>query len=129
MYTCFYYRAIGYNYIYPQFLEKYTLSPEEANEALVESGLRQVSKHIEIIEKKYFKSSKDKYLTGSRLTMADTSVASVLVLLEWTGFKFKMWPKVETWMNRVKRQQFWDNVHTTHSDFVVQLRRASMILD
>lgn len=122
-------RAVGYNYIYPQFLEKYALSPEDANESMVEQGLRQVSKHLEIIEKKYFKSSKDKFLTGNRLTVADTAVATVLVLLEWTGFKFKMWPQVEAWLNRVKRQHFWDNVHTTHLDFVMQLQRASMILD
>ncbi|KAK3085290.1 hypothetical protein FSP39_001136 [Pinctada imbricata] len=117
-------RGIGYNYIYPQFLENYVFTPEKVNEAVVEKGLRMVTNHLEIIEKKYL--ARQKYLCGDRLTMADTCVAAVVVLLEWTGFGFKMWPKVETWLNRIKQQTFWDEVHTTHNEFVKEIQMAGL---
>nr|WDE40204.1 glutathione S-transferase [Tegillarca granosa] len=120
-------RSVGYSHIYPQFLEHYSLTPEDANEHLIENGLRQLTKHLEHIEKRYL--SKNKYLTGARITVADTAVANVLVLMDWTGFKFKMWPKVDKWLNTVRQSYFWDNVHSSHNDFVRELQRSSVLLD
>ncbi|KAL5021709.1 hypothetical protein ScPMuIL_000864 [Solemya velum] len=120
-------RAVGYSYIYPQFLEKYSLTPESANEALIESGLRQLSRHLEILETRYLE--KNKYLTGDRISVADSFVASIVVLLEWTGFKFTIWPKVAKWLERTKHQEYWDTVHVTHTDFIKELKRANVILD
>lgn len=120
---CF--RSVGYLYVFPQFLEGYSFSPESANEVVVEKGLRQVTTHLEILENNYLE--KSRYLTGSKVTVADTCAASVLVLLEWTGFSFKMWPKVDSWLTRVKQQMFWDEVHTTHNDFVGELERANLV--
>nr|XP_022343057.1 glutathione S-transferase theta-1-like [Crassostrea virginica] len=118
-------RSVGYLYVFPQFLEGYSFSPESANEVVVEKGLRQVTTHLEILENNYLE--KSRYLTGSKVTVADTCAASVLVLLEWTGFSFKMWPKVDSWLTRVKQQMFWDEVHTTHNDFVAELERANLV--
>lgn len=118
-------RSVGYTYVFPQFLESYSFSPESANEVVIEKGLRQVTTHLEILENKYLE--KSKYLAGNKLTVSDSCAASVLVLLEWTGFSFKMWPKVESWLSKVKQQMFWDEVHTTHTDFVRELERANLV--
>ncbi|VDI00454.1 glutathione S-transferase [Mytilus galloprovincialis] len=120
-------RVIGYSYIYPQFLDYYSLKTTESNECLIEHGLRQVTKLLEVIENRYLMNNK--YLTGPRTTIADTSVATVLVLLEWTNFNYKMWPKVEAWLTRVKQHHFWDEVHVTHTDFVKDIQRSSLIYD
>lgn len=118
-------RSVGYTYVFPQFLESYSFSPESANEVVIEKGLRQVTTHLEILENKYLE--KSKYLAGNKLTVSDSCAAAVLVLLEWTGFSFKMWPKVESWLSKVKQQMFWDEVHTTHTDFVRELERANLV--
>ncbi|XP_062602323.1 glutathione S-transferase theta-1-like [Saccostrea cucullata] len=118
-------RSVGYTHVFPQFLESYSFSPESANEAVVEKGLRQVTTHLEILENNYL--MKSKYLAGDKMTVADSCVAAVLVLLEWTGFSFKMWPKVEVWLKKTKQQMFWDEVHTTHNDFVRELERANLV--
>lgn len=108
-------------------MEKYTLTPESANEALIESGLSQLSRHLEILETRYLENSK--YLTGDKMLVADSFVASIVVLLEWTGFKFTIWPKVAKWLERVKHQEFWDTVHVAHTDLIKELKRAKIILD
>ncbi|WAR12322.1 GSTT3-like protein, partial [Mya arenaria] len=114
-------RCVGFNYTYPQFLDKYSLPDARANEALVEQGLKQLGRHLELLEKKYLESAvqlvvgkyrknarqcssegNKPFLTGNRPTIADTYVATVLVQVEWSGTHLAMWPHVEKWLGRVK---------------------------
>ncbi|KAL4235460.1 Glutathione S-transferase [Mactra antiquata] len=117
-------RAVGHNYIYPQFLEQYALPVEKANEVLVESGLKLLGRKLEVIEKKYL--DKSQYLTGSRVTIADSFVATVLLQAEWSGTKFTMWPKVEKWLSRVKNQVHWETVHNSHMMYLRELERCAL---
>ena len=121
------FRVIGYSYIYPQFLDYYSLKTTESNECLIEHGLHQVTKILEVIENRYLVNNK--YLTGPRATSADNCMATVLILLEWTNFNFKMWPKVESWLNRVKQNHFWDEVHVSHHEFIKEVQRSSLMFD
>ncbi|KAK7464000.1 hypothetical protein BaRGS_00037998 [Batillaria attramentaria] len=120
-------RAVGYKYVYPQFLEKYALPDHDHNEGMMEHGLRDVIRHLETLEQRYLVGNH--YLTGNRQTLADMFVATVLVQMEWTGFKFKMWPKVDIWLGRVKHAEFWDFVHTSHKEFVAELERSRFQFD
>ncbi|XP_012935247.1 glutathione S-transferase theta-1 [Aplysia californica] len=115
-------RCIGYNYVYPQFLERYALPDHEANEAMVEFSLNRVTTLLETLEKRYLQ--KSPYLTGQRVTIADSAVATVLVQLQWPGFSFKLWPNVLTWLHRVEHVDFWDTVHQVHSDFLGELLKC-----
>lgn len=119
-----YFRAAGFSYIYPQFLEKYALPNDRANEALVESGLKQLSRHLEMLEKKYL--DKSQFLIGNRITVADSYIASVLLQTQWAGMKFSMWPKVEKWLKRVSNQVHWDIVHSSHNMYVKELERCAL---
>lgn len=118
-------RAVGYCYIYPQFLEKFALPNERANDVLIESGLKQLSRHLEILEKAYLSNSKH-YLTGNRITVADSYIATILVQAEWSGTKFGMWPLVDKWLSRVKDQVHWDSVHVTHNMYLKDLERCAL---
>ncbi|XP_060601873.1 glutathione S-transferase theta-3-like [Ruditapes philippinarum] len=117
-------RAVGHTYIYPQFLEQYALPSESANEVLVEFGLKLLSRQLEILEKKYLE--KSQFLTGNRITVADSFVATILLQAEWSGTKFKMWPHVEKWLSRVKNQVHWDTVHMSHSMYLRELERCAL---
>lgn len=119
-----YFRVVGYNYIYPQFLEQYALPVEKSNEVLVESGLKQLGRHLELLEKKYL--DKSHFLTGTRVTIADSFVATVLLQAEWSGTRFTMWPKVEKWLSRVKNQVHWDTVHHSHALYLKELERCAL---
>ena len=90
----------------------------------MESGLKLLSRHLEILEKKYLE--KTRFLAGNRITVADTFIACILVQVEWTGTKFKMWPKVEAWLSRVKNQEHWDTVHLSHNVYLRELERAAL---
>ncbi|XP_046381062.2 glutathione S-transferase theta-1-like isoform X1 [Haliotis rufescens] len=120
-------RVVGYGYVYPQFLEKYALSGEEANEVLVEKGLHYITRHLEVLENRYL--AKHKYLTGDRHTVADVFVATVLLQLQWPNFQFRIWPKVDTWLSRVKQVEFWDIVHVSHREFLQELERNRYTFD
>jgi glutathione S-transferase len=71
----------------------------------------------------------NKYLTGPEITIADSCVAIVLTLLEWSNFNFKMWPKLESWLKRIKQHPFWDDVHVSHNVHVKEIQRSSMTFD
>ena len=118
-----YFRVTGYRYAYPQLLEKYRLQNDTANDVLVESGIRQLTKHLERLENKYL--SKQRYVCGDRVTVADSYVATTLIQAEWVGFKFTLWPKVENWLRRVKAQDYWEDVHVLHNQFVQQLGKTN----
>lgn len=120
-------RIVGYTYIYPDFLDHYCLQTKESNECLIEHGLCQVTKILEVIENRYLMNNK--YLTGPKVTIADSCVAIVLTLLEWSNFNLKMWPKLESWLNRIKQQPFWDDVHVSHNVHVKEIQRSSMTFD
>jgi hypothetical protein len=49
--------------------------------------------------------------------------------MEWVGFKFSMWPKLEDWLSRVRRQDFWNEVHAAHNAFVAELEGANYMFD
>jgi len=115
-------RCVGYNYVYPQFLERYALPSHDHTEALVEHSLQRVTSLLETLEKRYLNGSP--YLTGGRVTIADSAVATVLVQLEWPAFSFKLWPNVQLWMHRVTHVDFWDTVHQAHYDFTQELKQS-----
>ncbi|XP_076470648.1 glutathione S-transferase theta-3-like [Babylonia areolata] len=121
-------RAVGFGYIYPQFLEKYALPGHDHNEAMTEHALRDVTHQLEALEQRYL-ATNNPYLTGNRQTVADLYVATVLVQMEWTGFRFKLWPKVDSWLTRVRHAEFWDTVHQSHQDFVAELERNRYMFD
>lgn len=117
-------RAVGHNYIYPQFLEQYILPSDKANDVLVEYGLKQLSRQLEILEKKYLE--KSHFLTGNRITIADSFVATVLLQAQWSGTKFTMWPHVEKWLSHVQNQVHWDTVHLSHAAFLKELEKCAL---
>ncbi|KAL3859128.1 hypothetical protein ACJMK2_009360 [Sinanodonta woodiana] len=118
-------RAVGFNYVYPQFLDKYALATADGNEALVEFGLKQVSRHLEILERRYL--DKNRFLTGNYVTVADIFVATMVLQLEWTGTSLKLWPKVQKWMERVKSTEHWNTVHVSHGAYVKELERWNLM--
>lgn len=93
----------------------------------MEYGLTRLTSHMESIEKRYL--DKQKYLTGVKVTIADSYVATILLQLEWTKFNFKMWPKVDAWLRRIKQQEFWQDVHATHLTFLREIGNANWSMD
>ncbi|XP_013391146.1 glutathione S-transferase theta-1-like [Lingula anatina] len=114
-------RVVGYYYTYPQFLDRFRLPSDSANEALIEAGIKGMTKHLETLEKRYLQ--KSPYLVGDEITVADTVVATILCQAEWVGFKFKIWPRVNQWLDNVKQQEFWDRVHDAHYQFLRELEQ------
>jgi hypothetical protein len=53
-----FFRVVGYRYTYPQFLEKFRLPSDSANEALIESGIKQLTKQLENMERRYLEKSR-----------------------------------------------------------------------
>ena len=55
------------------------------------------------------------------MTVADSYIATTLLQAEWIGFKFRLWPKVESWLRRVKAQEYWSEVHAAHRELVTEI--------
>ena len=78
-------RCAGYCVAYPSCVDVYRLSTDAATEELVESGMRKLAKHTEHIEAEHLQNKP--YLTGSRATVADSFIATVLLQAQWNGFR------------------------------------------
>ncbi len=115
-------RITGYSYAYPSCLDRYRLPKAEANEILIERGITELSGQLERLEDGYLRNRK--YLAGDRLTIADSYVATILIQVEWVGFKFKLWPRVDAWLKRVRAQEYWSEVHAAHCQLVEEIESA-----
>eukprot|EP00794_Sanderia_malayensis_P015216 gene15216-16787_t len=111
-------RVVGYRIVYPQFFEKYHL-PNEANDALIDKGMHELTKLLETLENHLLTSSD--YLCGNNITVADLYVATILVQLEWTEFDMTLWPRIQHWLEGIKQTEHWDIVHEKHNGFLQQL--------
>ena len=116
---------LGYKYVYPQLLERYHLSNEAGTEELVDKGLAEASELLEALESFYLRDNP--FLCGSELTVADSYVATILCQAEWVDFDFKLWPRLSEWLARVKGQEHWRDVHSTHNDFLLKLKKDQSI--
>lgn len=117
--------VVGFKYVYPQLLERYHLSSEVGTEELIEKGLAQASELLEAIESLYL--GENPFLCGAELTVADSYVATILCQAECVEFDFKLWPKLTEWLVRVKGQERWSEVHSTHNDFAKKLEKVASI--
>jgi len=112
-------RIAGFMYAYPQFLDRYRLETESANECLIESGIQALTAQLSKIENRYLKRSE--YLCGSELSVADSFMVTTLMQSQWGGFNFAMWPKVRAWMLKVMDQPHWQTVHEAHMEFIHEM--------
>lgn len=117
--------VLGYKYVYPQLLERYHLPNEAATEELVDKGLSEASELLEALENYYL--GDNPFLCGSELTVADSYVATILCQAEWVDFDFKLWPRLWEWLPRVKGQEHWREVHSTHDEFLQKLKKDHSI--
>ena len=60
------------------------------------------------------------FLTENRFTEVDSIIGTVLVQIELTEMNLQIWPKVEAWLLRVKKQVRWDIIHLAHNVFLRQ---------
>ena len=89
--------------------------------------MRHLAKQLECLETGYLKHHQ--FLTGDRLTVADSFVATVILQAQWNGFRFQMWPKVERWLRLVRAQEFWSQVHRVHNELVRELEEQPFEFD
>ena len=92
-----------------------------ANEVMVEHGIKLVTRELESLQNRYLKGHK--YLCSKdEMTVADSFAATVLLQLQWAEFSFDLWPNICRWMDDVKTQDFWEDVHAAHEIFVEGLK-------
>lgn len=113
------YRLVAHQVTYPQVFKDCMLPTVSSNEVMVECGMKHVTRVLEAIERRHLKNHD--YLGGDNMTVADSFAATVLLQLQWVGFSFKLWPKTGQWLDRVKQQEFWTDVHNAHEIFVEEL--------
>ena len=56
-------RCVGYMYAYPQVLDRYRLPNDTANETMIQTGIKEISRHLEKIDSGYLAHG-NKFLTG-----------------------------------------------------------------
>lgn len=113
---CPFCRIAGYMFAYPQFLNKYRLDTDSANECLIESGIQRLTDLLSKIERVHLDNTP--FVCGAQLTVADSFMVTTLLQSQWGGFNLTIWPKVRLWIRAVMDQPHWQTVHKAHLDFL-----------
>eukprot|EP00111_Clytia_hemisphaerica_P006716 TCONS_00019420-protein len=113
-------QVLGYRVVYPNFMESYQLTGD-STEGLIEKGTKELTKMLEMMENVFLR--RNKFLTGSSITVADYYVATLILQLEWLEFDFSLWPKLTNWLNTFKDLELWKKVHEKHNGFVAELKK------
>lgn len=120
--------VIGYKFVYPQFFDE-PRHPGDAKstEMAINNATRKVVEELEAIEKKYFSAQDSSFLCGDVASVADTYVATIIVQLEWVeSMDMKLWSKLNRWLKEVRKQEYWDEVHGKHKEFVESLKNVPL---
>ena len=119
------YREIGYHLVYPQCFPSHKREPEDMNKSIIDWGLAQSKKQLEILDNKWHPfSGGGTYLTGGQLTIADYFGAELaacgdLIRVDWSGY-----PNVARWLDAMKALPEWGPVHEAINGFAGSMADA-----
>ena len=94
-------------------------SPVDENS--LKFGLEMLDKYLPIINSQL---TKNKYIAGNELTIADISILATLDPLEMIQVNVASFKELSTWRNNLKNQAFYKKANQEHQKFVQSMMAA-----
>jgi glutathione S-transferase len=119
-------RDFAYGFIYPQILPTHKRPSDEAQSATIAWGRERAKTWLAVLDQ-HLLGSKNRYLCGSQITIADYFAAPFVALGEAVGCDFSAFPNVARWLSEMKKLRSWHKVNEVFHGFAASLKDSKFV--
>ncbi len=98
------------------------MTGQKVDEGSIQVGLEFLAKYYPILEKQL---SKNTYLAGKELSLADINLLAVLDPCELAQISLKQYPQITKWRNGLKSQDFYQKCYKDYTQFIQEFMSAN----
>ena len=116
-------RDFAYGFVYPQILSTHKRRSDEAQSATLDWARERSKAWLSILDR-HILGDGNRYLCGSRMTIADYFGAPFVALGEAIRCDYSAYPNVARWLGEMKRLPSWSRVNEAMDGFAASLKDA-----
>jgi len=118
-------RDFAYGFVYPQIFPFHKRRSDEAQDATLQWGKERAQGWLKILDE-HILGTKNAYLCGDQITIADYFGVSFVALAEVLRSDMSAYPNVEKWVGRMKGLKSWKQVYETIDGYAASLKDAPL---
>ena len=115
-----------YALVYPQIFDTHKRRSDEAQTATLERGRTRAQAWLKVLDE-HVLGSRNTYLCGDAITIADYHAASYVALAEVIGSDLSAYPNVKRWLDRMKALKSWPQVYQVIDGYAASLKGKTMV--
>jgi len=109
------YRDFGYGFAYTQMFPHMRHADEKVQKAVIDASRERAKKWLDILDKDII-GSKNKFLMGDEITIADYLAAGILTLADVMRCDLSSWPNIGRWLGNMKMLPSWNKVNEAFNE-------------
>ena len=121
-----FYRDYAYNFIYPQVFAHHRRPTDEIQNGTIQWGKSRSETWLQILNDNIL-GTKQRYLCGDEITIADYFGVGLITLGELIRCDFGRYPNVARWIGRMKELKSWPAVNEVFYGFQGQLKDQQFV--
>lgn len=121
------YRDLGYGLVYPQVIESYRYADHGVQSAVLAQAREKVKKWLTILDE-HLIGSKNAYVCGAKLTIADFLGVCMITLGEVIRLDYSAYPNMSRWLANIKAIPYWDDVNDAFYTYFVDPHKDTQFL-
>ena len=119
-------RDLAYNLVYPQILPTHKRGSEEAQSGTLAWGGERAKRWLQVLDQ-HFLGSKNRFIAGNEMTIADYFAAPFVCLGEAVRCDYSQFPNVQRWMSEMKKLPSWRKVNEVFDGFAASLKDSKFV--
>jgi glutathione S-transferase len=118
-------RDFAYGFVYPQMFPFHKRRSDEAQDATLAWGKERAQGWLKVLDE-HVLGTKNAYLCGDRITLADYFGAPFVALGHVVRSDFAAYPNVQRWLGRMQALPNWKKVNETIDGYAASLKDAPL---
>jgi glutathione S-transferase len=114
-------RDFAYGVVYPQIFPTHKRPSDEQHKGTIAWAKERAKTWMKVLDQNIL-GTKNKYLCGDQITIADYYGAAFVSLAEFIRCDFKAYPNVNRWYEKMKALKSWGKVHETFYGFAGSMK-------
>lgn len=114
-------RDLAYGLVYPQMLPNHKRPTDEVQKATLAWAQERAKVWMKVLDEKLI-GSKNAYLCGDKITIADYHAAAFVALAESIRSDLSVYPNVKRWLGSMKALKSWNKVNEVIDGFAASMK-------
>jgi glutathione S-transferase len=116
-------RDLAYGLVYPQIFPTHKRPTDEQHKGTLAWAKERAKNWMQVLDKNIL-GTKNKYLCGDQITIADYFGAAFVSLAEFIRSDMKAYPNLHRWYESMKKLKSWNRVHEVFYGFAGSLKEV-----